>query len=88
MIQATSRAAHKQIQSLAPTLRDQVYHAIRGQGSHGATDDEVQEMLHLGGNTERPRRRELQEQGFIYDSASTRLTRSGRKSIVWLSVTR
>lgn len=37
----------------------------------------------MSGDTERPRRRELQAAGFIADSGRTRLTPAGRAAVVW-----
>lgn len=49
----------------------------------GATDEEMMDALDMGGNTERPRRRELELMGRITDSGKTRLTRSGREAVIW-----
>ena len=49
----------------------------------GATDEEIQDRLNMAPNTERPRRRELQLNGLVRDSGERRLTRSGRKAVVW-----
>ncbi len=37
----------------------------------------------MNANTERPRRIELVAMGKVVDSHETRLTRSGRKAVVW-----
>jgi hypothetical protein len=39
----------------------------------------------MAGSTERPRRRELEEAGWIRDSGRTRKTASGHDAIVWLA---
>lgn len=49
----------------------------------GATDEEIMAALDMPGNTERPRRRELQQMGKIVDSGETRRTKSGREAVVW-----
>ncbi len=48
-----------------------------------STDEEIMTALLLPGNTERPRRRELELMGRIIDSGETRLTRSRRLATVW-----
>lgn len=50
----------------------------------GATDEQMQDALKLGGNTLRPRRRELQLMNKIRDSGQTRPTQSGRQAVVWV----
>ena len=82
----TSRQAADLMIADANKLRAAVYRYIKGCGARGATDEEVQLALALGGNTERPRRRELQQAGRIEDSGEQRVTRSGRKAVVWIAV--
>jgi hypothetical protein len=67
------------------TQRRRVLDAIldatrRGHG--GATDPELQRHLDMSPNTERPRRLELVEQGFVADSGATR-QHHGHDHIVW-----
>lgn len=52
----------------------------------GATDEELQDLLQMNPNTERPRRVELVRMGLVRDSGLTRTTRSGRKATVWVAV--
>lgn len=47
------------------------------------TNEELETDLHMGGNTVRPRVRELFLKGRVQDSGYRRLTRSGREAIVW-----
>ena len=63
------------------TARRKVYEFIRDH--HGATDEETQRYLDMNPNTERPRRKELQDAGFIRDSGKRRDTISGTAAIVW-----
>lgn len=67
------------------TQRRRVYDFIRRQAEHGATDEEIQEALRMGGNTERPRRVELVRDGLVVDSERRR-THGGRPAIVWVAV--
>ena len=80
---ATSRAAAESIRPEAGTLSAAVFAFIVGAGKRGATDGEIQRALHLAGDTERPRRRALQQRGLIIDSGHRRKTPSGREAVVW-----
>jgi hypothetical protein len=81
----TSAEAAEIILPKTGTLRRHVYDMILNWGSFGATDFELQARLCLTGNTERPRRKELQDRGLIHDSGRRRPTPSGRDSIVWVA---
>lgn len=52
--------------------------------SQGLTDQEIERATGLGGSTARPRRRELEEAGYIRDSGIRRKTESGRQAVVWV----
>lgn len=80
----TSKAAAVDIESRAATLRARVLNFIRRRGDAGATDEEIQRSLQMPGNTQRPRRRELEQMGRISDSGTTRPTSSGRQAVVWV----
>jgi hypothetical protein len=47
------------------------------------TDEEMQIALHIGANTQRPRRVELVRLGYVTDSETRRNTFTGNRSIVW-----
>jgi len=80
---ATSvEAAHKIADAAA--LRAQVLAYLR-ERIDGATDEEIQTALSLGGSTQRPRRVELVNRGQVRDSGRRRLTRSGRQAVVWVA---
>jgi len=81
----TSIAAADAIKPCADTLRARVLAYIREQGPTGATDDECQAALNMGGSTQRPRRVELFQQGKICMAATMRRTRTGRKANVWVT---
>lgn len=83
---STSRAAAEAIDPSTVTLRDQVLQWIRDRGGDGATDEEIQLGLGINPSTERPRRRELQQAGFIVDSGQVRRTRSRRDAVVWVAI--
>lgn len=78
----TSRAAAEAIKPrIGPLHRVIMSHL---QYCQGATDEEMQRELDMAANTQRPRRRELQQAGLILDSGTTRATRSGRQAVVWV----
>jgi hypothetical protein len=80
----TSAAAARQIAGHTKTLRAQVFAYFVRRKDLGATDEEVQRALRMPGNTERPRRQELEEQGLVIDSGLKRTTASGREAVVWV----
>ena len=80
---ATSLAAAKAVEPRANRDRFRVLMAIREAGPRGLTDEELQFGLNLPGNTERPRRIELLGKGLIWQSTTTRPTRSGHPATVW-----
>lgn len=80
----TSEAAALAAEPNAETLRAAVLAFIRACGDHGATDEEIQVALQMGGNTQRPRRRELHLRHLIRESGETRMTRSNRRAVVWV----
>jgi hypothetical protein len=82
---ATSIAAADAIKPCADNLRKQVLDYIRAQGKTGATDDECQIALGMGGSTQRPRRVELFQQGKICMAPMMRKTRTGRMANVWVA---
>ncbi len=50
----------------------------------GCTDEEGMEGLRMGGNTYRPRRRELEDQyHLVVDSGERRACHSGEMAVVW-----
>jgi hypothetical protein len=64
----TSTAAAEAIRPDAGRLRQFVFEAIWGRGELGATDEELQELLDMPANTQRPRRVELVDAGRVRDS--------------------
>jgi hypothetical protein len=94
----TSKAAAVSMRVQAKSLKEQVYDAIRTAGYRGLTDDEGQALLGMDGNTYRPRRVSLADEGRVYVArkivtlAGTthqdrvniiRKTRAGRDAVVW-----
>lgn len=58
---------------------------IREAGESGLTDQEMEHASWLPGNTVRPRRGELADEGFIRDSGRKRKTISGCPAVVWVA---
>jgi hypothetical protein len=79
----TSRAAAERIEPAAGTLRRQVLDYIRARGEQGATDEEMQDALRMNPSTQRPRRIELCDMGWVERTDTTRKTRSGRDAAVY-----
>lgn len=82
--QPTSQAAHIAARPKKGTLRYKVWALILGTGNTGATDEEMQIRMGISGDTQRPRRYELVEAGFIKDSGRRRKTTNGKEAIVWV----
>ncbi len=60
-----------------------VYQALKDMPD-GLTDEGIQDITGLPGNTERPRRGDLVAQNVVVDSGRTRLTRANREAVVWM----
>lgn len=76
----TERKAAREITPRTGTARARVLFAI---DSTPQTDDELQRSLAMNPNTQRPRRVELVEGGYIEDSGERRKTPSRSDAIVW-----
>lgn len=81
---ATSRAAAESILPKSGTIRARVYSYYNGRGSIGATDDEAQAFLGIDGNTFRPTRKSLVDDGYLIDSGGTRKNENGNDCVVWV----
>jgi hypothetical protein len=68
------------------TLRAKVFRYLVTRKPDGATDEEMQIALKMVGNTQRPRRCELEEAGLVCDSGLRRRTGSGKSAVVWVVV--
>lgn len=78
----TSRAAAASIKQHIGPLHRKILDYLKAR-ENGATDEEMMDALDMGGNTQRPRRRELELMGRIENSGKTRPARSGRFATVW-----
>jgi len=88
----TSEAAADKIKSNVRNDRGKVYRVILSRGSRGATDQEIQEILGMDGNTQRPRRVELEAANLIRRKRDEkgklikRRTKGGGTAQVWIIV--
>lgn len=80
----TSKAAALSMVAGARPHRERVRDFLAMCGTRGATDEEMQSVLGINPNTQRPRRCELEAAGVIRDSGRTRTTASGRQAVVWV----
>jgi len=78
---STSKAAAEAAKHHAEAWLWKVLQALREYGP--MTDEEQQTLLKLNPSTQRPRRVDLVARGLVEDSQIKRLTRSGRKAVVW-----
>lgn len=79
----TSAAAAVAAKPMIGRQRKKILQFLISLADHGATDVEIQDELSINGNSERPRRRELERLGLVADSGRVRLTPSGRSAVVW-----
>jgi hypothetical protein len=79
----TSKRAALEVAPRTGTQRRRVLDAIASASSGGLTDEQLQTRLGMSGDSERPRRVELVEGGWIKDSGLRRPSGSGQDSIVW-----
>lgn len=79
----TSREAAQSISGHVTRLQQRVLDYLE-QHPDGATDEQLGEALSLGGSTLRPRRRELRQAGLVIDSKRYALSKSGRRSTLWV----
>lgn len=77
----TERAAALAVMPRSGTQRRKVLEVIAG--STGLTDFDVQAALRMNPSTERPRRVELVEGGWLKDSGRRRNSPYGQPAIVW-----
>lgn len=83
--QKTSFEAAVSIRPHLQELEARVLNFIQSRGDFGATCDEAEVRLKLSHQSTSARVRGLFLKGEIQDSKRRRLTRSGRKAIVWLA---
>lgn len=80
----TSKEAAERIEPNAGTLKAKVLAFIRRYGP--VTDEMIQRELDLDGDTERPRRIKLVQQGFVRNSGEKYKTSKGGNATLWEAV--
>lgn len=81
----TERLAALSVYPRSGTQRRAVLDAIASAGERGLIDEEIAERLGMLANTERPRRVELEQGGWVVNSGRTRKTAaSGTEAAVWV----
>ncbi len=78
---SSSRIAAERVRPRSGTQRAKVLHLLMYEGP--MTDEEMQERLVMSANTQRPRRVELVQQGWVRDSGLRRPTSTGQDAVVW-----
>lgn len=81
----TRRAASVAIRPHVAGQRAKILRVLHELGDAGATDAELQSLLNMRGDSERPRRIELVRDGLVLDSGRVRLSPAGRVAIVWIA---
>jgi hypothetical protein len=79
----TSIEAAKSIVSEVPNIQAQVHAYAKSCGSHGFTDEQLNEHFKTTKSTYRSRRADLVEKGYIVDSGVRVKNNGGRFTIVW-----
>lgn len=79
----TSRAAAERVYPKSGSIRLKVYEFLIRRGMDGATDQEIERNLNLDGNTVRPTRKTLEQDGLIIDAGFTRANHNGNQCVVW-----
>ena len=77
----TRREAHEAIKPAKGDLHTRIVNLLRSVGP--LTDEEMQDRLGMNPNTQRPRRRELEQAGRIRKTGGRRPTRSGMAAALW-----
>ena len=82
----TSKAAALALdESQRHTQRGAVLRYLMQLSQAGATDEEMQLNIPMKPNTQRPRRRELEQAGLVADSGKQRRVISGLFATVWIA---
>lgn len=81
---STQREAAVAMYPVSGTARRYVLDTIGAARSTGATDEEIEDELHMRHQSASARRNELVSDGWVEDSGRRRQTRSGRDAVVWI----
>jgi predicted transcriptional regulator len=67
------------------TWRRRIFDYIASRGFNGATDQEIQANFNKSGDTIRPSRKTLEQDGLIVNSGRTRQNDSGNNCTIWVT---
>ena len=81
----TSKKAATKVLPKTGSLRKTVYDFINNRKEFGATDQEMEVILRVSGNSIRPTRLTLADDGWIMDSKQTRVNEHGNECVVWVT---
>ncbi len=84
--QRTSLEALLAVEPHIGSINRAVYSFIESRGLEGATDQEVESVTRIDGNSVRPSRGSLVKQGLVFDSGRTRPNAKGNNCIVWIAL--
>jgi hypothetical protein len=81
----TSRASAVAAEPNLASGRGLLLAFLRDSGTYGATDEEMQRLVPMGSNTQRPRRVELVAGYLVVNSGRNRTTKNGHPAVVWMA---
>ena len=84
--QRTSSEALLAVEAHIGSINRTVYAYIESRGVDGATDQEIENVTHIDGNSVRPSRSSLVKMRLVIDSGRTRPNAKGNNCIVWMAV--
>jgi len=84
--QRTSLEALLRVEPHIGSINRTVYAYIESRGVDGATDQEIENVTRIDGNSVRPSRGSLVKMRLVIDSGRTRPNAKGNNCIVWLAV--
>ena len=84
--QRTSLEALLAVEPHIGSINRAVYSYIVSRGLEGATDQEVESVTRMDGNSVRSSRGSLVKQGLVFDSGRTRPNAKGNNCIVWIAL--
>lgn len=82
--QNSSKAANNFVLK-SGSWRKKIYDFVNNKGINGATDQEIQAYFDKSGDTIRPTRKTLQNDGHIVDSGRTRKNAAGNDCVIWVT---
>lgn len=68
-------------------IKDAIYDFLLKRGTEGATDEQIQNLLKIAPDSERPARIQLIKDGWVVDSGLKRsVPNSNRKARIWVAI--